>query len=149
MEQLVEKSERAKRREEKIVQGLREEIEEMRDLMDKEREEKTSMMASARKVEEIARKLEASRNENDRLTKRVMSSERRLEQALMENVESRQEAKKNERTLQTAVHLSAELLKRQRHQKEEKRVVEEDETKEVNEDIHVNECGLYTQMYPM
>ena len=117
--------------------------------MDKEREEKTSMMASARKVEEIARKLEASRNENDRLTKRVMSSERRLEQALMENVESRQEAKKNERTLQTAVHLSAELLKRQKYQKEEKKVVEEDETKEVHEDIRANECGLYTQIYPM
>ena len=149
MEQLVEKSERAKRREEKIVRGLREEIEEMRDLMDKEREEKTSMMASARKVEEIARKLEASRNENDRLTKRVTSSERRLEQALMENVESRQEAKKNERTLQTAVHLSAELLKRQKYQKEEKKVVEEDETKEVHEDIRANECGLYTQIYPM
>ena len=121
----------------------------MRNLMGKEREEKTSMMASARKVEEIARKLETSRNENDRLTKRVMSSERRLEQALMENVESRQEAKKNERTLQTAIHLSAELLKRQKYQKEETKVAEEDETKEVHEDIHANECGLYTQIYPM
>ena len=68
MEQLVEKSERAKRRGGEDCARFEEEIEEMRDLMDKEREEKTSMLASARKVEEIARKLEASRNENDRLT---------------------------------------------------------------------------------
>ncbi len=31
----------------------------------------------------------------------------------------------------------------------EKKVVEEDETKEVHEDIRANECGLYTQIYPM
>lgn len=143
MERLAEKSERAKRREEKVVKSLREEIEEMRDFLEKEREEKRTMESRTRKVEEVARKLEFARTENDWLTKRVVSSEKRLEQALMENVERRQEAKKNERTLKRAVHLSAELLARQRHRGKEDAGIK-DEAREDNRVDDEEEEALYT-----
>ena len=44
MEQLAEKCERAKRREEKVVRSLREEIEEMKELLEKERDENGKLL---------------------------------------------------------------------------------------------------------
>ena len=61
MEQLAEKCERAKRREEKVVRSLREEIEEMKEFLEKERDEKRSMESRTRKIEEILRMLESVR----------------------------------------------------------------------------------------
>jgi hypothetical protein len=97
-------------------------------------------------------KLESARCENDRLTKRCVSSERRLEQALVENVERRKEAKKNERTLKRAVHLSAELLNRQDHRTwKDKRDAEDNDAEETGikvekeeEEEDDDEDALYT-----
>ena len=113
MEILAERAERGKSREKKVTNVLREESEELRELLTRSRKETFEASTKASMTDEFAKKLNRARKETEHLRKRLSLCERRLENSLCENIQRRQKELASATALKKALHLSAQLSRQQ------------------------------------